>query len=345
MVKGEAAIEIFEGHKFIFTYDHMDELKEELNEKGKYHIYYVLKGHKYKIDAICILNRYDFQVEIRDCAENSNLSVQLNIWAFMQVPDLEYVDLKIAENGSVLQIDFTEKGMKFLQKEEPEYVKENRNIIEKYGHIRLRMHASFLRNLYFQFQEQETEEPYEVLYIGQTQKENIYDRLYSHNTIPEIVRDQNREENREKQELYIMVTGVHIKFFKEYNRQEYGTNMLLMDTAGDDFLINQGIISQAEVINLAEAMLILYFKPKYNNRLKDTKKPELLRTYRIFNDCLINPITYVLDLYFKETKQKMILKTDAVCTKYKQNLLKCEFTEAGEVKGIRLEEQEDDWYL
>lgn len=75
------------------------------------------------------------------------------------------------------------------------------------------------------------------------------------------------------------------------------------------------------------------------------KKPELLRTYRIFNDCLINPIIYALDLYFEETKRKMILKTDAVCTKYKQNLLKCEFTEKGEVEGICLEEQEDDWYL
>ena len=122
-------------------------------------------------------------------------------------------------------------------------------------------------------------------------------------------------------------------------------NIITSNTLEDDFLINSGLISKSEVIDIAEAMLISYFKPKYNNKLKNTKNPEILSTYRIFNDCLINPIIYALDLYFEETKRKLLLKTESVSTKYKQNLLKCEFDENGKVNDIILEHFPIDEYF
>lgn len=345
MVKGNAAIEIFMKHKFIFSYDYLNEIKNELSEDNKYNIYYVLKGHRYIIRSFNILNLHDFIIIIGDLANNSSTIIPLNIGAFLQLPDMNCVELKIVDNGSMMQVDFTSKGMNFLNAYEPQYVENNKEIINKYGHMRLQFHAKTLFDLFMKFQNKETEDEYELLYIGQTQKSNIYDRLYSHNTIPEIMRYQNREDDREKYELYIMVTGVHIKFIEEYNIKQYLTNIITSNTLQDDFLINSGLISKSEVVDIAEAMLILYFKPKYNDKLKNTKNPEILCTYSVFNDCLINPIAYALDLYFEDNRQKIILKTDTVSTKYKQNLLKCEFDENGKVNDIILEHNSMDVYL
>ena len=38
MVKGNAAIEIFMKYKFIFPYDYLNEVKNELSEDNKYNI-------------------------------------------------------------------------------------------------------------------------------------------------------------------------------------------------------------------------------------------------------------------------------------------------------------------
>ena len=345
MVKGNAAIEIFMEHKLIFPYDYLNEIKNELSEDNKYNIYYVLKGHRYIIKSFDILNLHDFIIIIWDLVKNSSIIIPLNIGTFLQLPDMNCVELKIVDNGSMMQVDFTSKGMSFLNAYEPQYVQDNQEIINKYGHMRLQFHAKILFDLFMKFQNKETEDEYELLYIGQTQKSNIYDRLYGHNTIPEIMRYQNREDGGEKYELYIMVTGVHIKFFEEYNIKQYLTNIITSDTLQDDFLINSGLISKAEVVDIAEAMLILYFKPKYNDKLKNTRSPEILRTYSVFNDCLINPIDYSLDLYFEDNRKKIILKTDTVSTAYKQNLLKCEFDENGKVNDIVLEHNIMDVYL
>lgn len=104
-----------------------------------------------------------------------------------------------------------------------------------------------------------------------------------------------------------MITGVHVKFIEELNIKQFLANIITSNTFQDDFLINSGLISKSEVIDIAETMLILYFKPKYNNKLKNTKKPEILCIYSIFNDCLINLIAYALDLYFEDNK-KLYLK-------------------------------------
>lgn len=54
MVKGNAATEIFMKYKFIFPYDYLNEIKNELSEDNKYNIYYALKGHRYIIRSYTI---------------------------------------------------------------------------------------------------------------------------------------------------------------------------------------------------------------------------------------------------------------------------------------------------
>lgn len=56
MVKENAAIEMFMKYKYIFLYDYLNEIKNELSEDNKYNIYYALKGHRYIIRSFSILN-------------------------------------------------------------------------------------------------------------------------------------------------------------------------------------------------------------------------------------------------------------------------------------------------
>lgn len=83
MVKGNAAIEIFMKHKYIFPYDYLNEIKNELSEDNKYNIYYVLKGHRYIIRSFSILNQYNFIIIIEDLVNNCSVSIPLNIDAFL----------------------------------------------------------------------------------------------------------------------------------------------------------------------------------------------------------------------------------------------------------------------
>lgn len=345
MVKGNAAIEVYMGDKFLFPYDYLDELKDELKSKNKYNIYYVLKGPRFRISSMKNIDRLNCIVEIENLVDGNRIGMTLNSYAFFQLPDLSYIDLKIENGGSVLQVDFNEKGMAYLREYETEYLERNKKIIEEHGHMRLQYHVMFFRELFFNNQEEEVVDEYEVLYIGQSQKESIYERLYIHNTIPEILRYFLKDNNRDKYDLYIMTTGVHVKYFEEYNIAKYLTNIITSNSLKEDFIINEGLITKEEVINIAEAILILFFKPEYNEKLKNTKKPEELARYRIFNECFINPITYSLDLYFEDKKMKMILKTNTVRTEYKQNVLKCEFDEEGKTKDIALEHFVEDVYL
>ena len=189
MVKGSAAIEIFMKHKLIFPYDYLNELKNELSEDNKFNIYYVLKGHRYIIKYLDILSLHGFVIVIKDLANNNSEIIPLNVKTFLQLPDMNCVEM-----------DFTSKGMSYLKTYRPQYVETNKEVIKKYGHIRLQIHAKILLDLANKFKNNEIEDEYEVLYIGQTKKNNIYDRLYSHNTLLEIMRYQNREDDREKYE-------------------------------------------------------------------------------------------------------------------------------------------------
>ena len=345
MVKGKASIEVYMGDKFLFPYDYLNELENELKNRNKYNIYYVLKGPRLRIESLNILDDMNCIVEICNLLEDERMEICVNANFSFQVPDLSYIDLKIENNGSVLQIDFNEKGMEYLQEYEAEYLERKQEIVKEYGHIRWQFHVMFLRDMSMGRSSAETIDEYEVLYIGQSQKETIYERLYGHNTIPEISRYLNRENDGEKYDIYILVTGVHIKYFKEYGDEQYLTRIISSQNLSEDFLIKEGLITRSEVINIAEAILILFFKPEYNIKLKNSKKPEELTAYRIFKECLINPITYSMDLYFEDRKNKMVLKTDTIKTEYKQNVIKCEFDEMGRLKDILLEHFPVDLYL
>lgn len=345
MVKGNAAIEVFMKDKFIFPYDYLEEAKNELEVENKYNVYFVLKGHRLILRNLQVVDEYNFYIEIFDVANCNVINMPINIFVFLQLPSIKCVEINIVNNSSILQVDFTDMGMRYLNMYKPEFVERNKEFIEKIGHMRFQFHSQTLKDLFWEWRNKETVDEYELLYVGRTHNDTIYERLYNHTTIPKIIRCLNKKDQNDKNEIYVMVTGVHAKLYKEYNFENYSTNIITSNTLQDEFAINKGQIAREETVDIAEAMLILFFKPEYNTILKNTKKPELLETYRIFNECLINPITYSLDLYFEEIKNKIVLKTDVECTEYKLNILKCEFDSKGKVDSIKLEHYMEDLYL
>lgn len=102
---------------------------------------------------------------------------------------------------------------------------------------------------------------------------------------------------------------------------------LFSNTLAKDFEVNA--LKKDAMINIAEALFISYFQPKYNDRLKSRERREKLNTYRKINDAEINPIILTFDLYYEDTKKKLSLKTDLEKTINKVLMIKCVFEKEG----------------
>lgn len=345
MVKGKSAIEVYMKNKYLFPYDYLDDAKEELSQNYKYNIYFVLKGHRYSIINIDILNSIEFAVNIVDLVSEKRFYILLNINFFLQLPSLDYVDLKVTSNNDILQVDFSKLGMQYLHEFVPNYMRNNANIIRKYGTLRLQFHSKKLIDLYYRAIKQEHTCEYDVLYIGQSIKDNIYERLSHHETIQKIIRDFNREDFSYKHQIYIMVSGVSVNHFTQNNIYELNSIFLTRKKLKNNFAICNENISKETVVDIAEAMLISFFKPNYNRHYKNTTKLQNLKKYSIFLKNGVNPIYYSLDLYFEECKEKMILKTSNISTKFKANLIKCEFNSEDKIESLVLDHFNTDIYV
>lgn len=98
---------------------------------------------------------------------------------------------------------------------------------------------------------------------------------------------------------------------------------MLSNTLAKGFELNA--LKKDAMINIAEALFISYFQPKYNDRLKSREGREKLNTYRKIDDAEINPINLTFDLYYEDTKKKLILKTDLETTTNKVLMIECVF--------------------
>ena len=145
-------------------------------------------------------------------------------------------------------------------------------------------------------------------------------------------------------------TGKYIQGFPEYGPERMGAPITAYNRISDKPITIHSNIYEPDYVVVVDDTLLTAV-PVTAGLKKDgaivintTKKPEELNTYRIFNECLINPITYSLDLYFEDTKKKVILKTNTASTEYKQNLLVCKFNDSGSVDEIKLDYFPKDYY-
>lgn len=329
MVKGNCAIEIYMGRKYLFPYNFLDEAKENFkNQTDEYDIYFVLRGHSY-----CIEYGHDYgniyEVVVRDLFNKKAYKVQFDIKNSLYVPNMTYIKTELLNNNTILKFEYNEEGLEYLKKYDSEMYNIYCESIRNKGYFCLMIHAKSIMDLFFKCNNLEHNEEYEVLYIGQSKRRDIFDRLSNHSTIQRICRENSRSTNN--LELYLMIHSVDSKKFDELNINTYNTRVVSTLNLDSNFSLFDKIDKNC-IIDIAEAMLISHFQPMYNKKLKSKNGNEKLATYSKFGMVKINPITFALDLYWEEIKEKMILKTNIMEMACKARIIKCEFADNNEVK-------------
>ena len=194
--------------------------------------------------------------------------------------------------------------------------------VNTYGEFSRKIYAKNIVEMQMEADCNENSQKYEVLYIGQSKKENIFDRLNSHSTLQKIMRDMMR--TTDNKEIYILIHSIEVKQFEKLNLEKLKTIIVLNEPLGRSFKLNEGINIE-DVINVAEALLISHFKPPYNDKLKKSDGLEKLSTYTKIGEAEINSVFLTIDLYWERGREKMILHTAETQTLTKARWLECCF--------------------
>lgn len=122
---------------------------------------------------------------------------------------------------------------------------------------------------------------YEVLYVGQSYasgKRNAFDRLRRHETLQRILADH--AENRPDDELMIFMFQYEEPLLMTTFSPQYSPQAEVENSALKFASLVMDTYSREEIVNVAEAGLIRYFQPEYNNHYVDRfpeNRQEILR--------------------------------------------------------------------
>ena len=140
---------------------------------------------------------------------------------------------------------------------------------------------------------------FEVLYIGQAYGKDgqrlAQDRLKTHNTLPTILSDCNMRYPDKR--IYILLLEVN----PILNSVMDGINGGSVGNVEEDihfFNVFANPPQMNQIINIAEAALINYFKPKYNVNFKENFSNKNHKGYKQYFELDYNSIVVELDLDF-----------------------------------------------
>lgn len=321
-VKGCCSIDLYMEEFFMFPNSYIDEAQKVPFLKEKiYDVYYILYGDKYVIRQYFEMDGF-LKVIVENCTKKNMYCVNYDARALFRVPDISYLNISLVSGDTFLKVEYNEKGIDFL--------KENRKClyvtycerIEENGCFCDMIHAKMLCALQLKADGIEYTGEYEVLYIGQSKRKNIFDRLNNHSKLQKIMRDTFK--NAEEREIYIMIHSLGSKCYVQDEMEAYNVSIISGNTLSRSFEFENGI-SHDDMIDIGEAMLISHFKPEYNDKLKRDDGLEKLSTYRKIGKHDINPINFSLDLYMASYGEKMVLKTEVTSTSTKARILECCF--------------------
>lgn len=311
-------LDISMGQKYILNYNYLDEARELVNGK-EYSLYFVLLGDKYRIKAISSRGNILNVLCMNECVEKAFL-VSLDMLELFRAKDINCLNVEIIDTGNKLHIEYSEEGIEFLKENfQNEYLKYEYTI-NNFGAFWIEIHVDNLMSRAFSNGAYDYARKYEVLYIGQSKQEDIFNRLDNHSTIQKIHRETGKKYI--DKELYILLSGVSCKVFDRKYVKRYNTEFMFSNSLGSQFQLMETIHIE-EAIDIAEALLIAHFKPEYNSKLKEAKSN--LKTYSKFRDVNIQKVYFSLDLYWKMTKEKSILSTDEISTATKARVITCSY--------------------
>ena len=316
------SIELYMKDKYIFPDKYLGDAQNlpDLSDRI-YDIYFILQGDSYKINDIGYIGSL-LLIKIKNITKDTFCEVQFDIFKSFRVPDASFLHTELLDDNAVLKLEYNVRGEEYLKKSDSNAYDRYKEYKNTNGCFQTTIHARELLNM--QMRSFEHEQEYDILYIGQSKRENIFDRLGNHSTLQTIMRDSMRSGSNK--ELYILISSIGVKHIDRLPPEVYNTSFVFSTTLDRAFELDNKINGNC-MIDIAEAMLISHFKPPYNNKLKRSSELGKLKTYKKIGDININTIALSIDLFWADAGEKMILRTNEVNTTSKGRLLECHFLE------------------
>ena len=327
-------VDLYMQDRFLFPNAYMDEAASLPQLRRRvYDLYFVLRGDRYEVRSWRAAGA-ELLVDVSNVTRGETYRVRFNVPASFSVPDASCLALELRDRGALLHVAYSTKGRRCLLEREPDHC---RAWLDR-GFPTCTIYARNIFEMQMQADSRAYERAYEVLYIGQSKREDIFQRLRSHATLQRIMRDDMRR--MAPQELYILIHSVAAKYIEQQEEVEPGLSLIAGDTIGRTFRIG-GTVDHNAMIDIAEAMLIQHFQPPYNERLKKGEALEKLSTYRKVGESILSKVDFSLDPGW-ETGEKMVLVTQAARTATKARIITCDF--AGGRVAVRHEDFPDAFY-
>lgn len=309
----EQTLEIFFREEFIFPYIQLDEMNKQHPDGAESSIYLVMLSNKYQIMDAKFENQL---LVIKYHDETMNTShVLSNIQFFPFYISDSYVEVRIVNFGTMLEIEITKPGLNFIETNYPKYY-------SAYVHY---SKISIYDIVNLSFQNEETTQNFTILYIGQSinkkKGRTIYDRLSNHEKISEIYRNYNM--NYQDQEIFIMLLKPDSKLFNAYSSSKKALTMITGNSEWektDKLGVN---ITKNSITNITETMLIQHFKPEYNIHFKNSEPTLNIKSYSELHEAEVNEIQIGFNLYFQPMKQNINVYTTKESVTSKLRILKC----------------------
>lgn len=222
----------------------------------------------------------------------------------------------------MIKFIYNEKAINFFRYHNPELYSIAVEKIKSDGIFWTGGHVDHLINQSRSNSKKTYSDTYELLYIGKSLKEDIYERLSNHKTVQKIVRETNKDYS--EKEVFVFIFSVDTKKISQTGIPPLFASIVEGYTLKNDFLLEDSI-NKSTIVNIAEAILITFFKPQYNTKLINSDNWQSLKTYRAVGNTTISKLHYSLDIYFEEFKSQVVLKSPVKSINNKATFITCDF--------------------
>lgn len=325
-VSGDSRLNAYVYKKFLFPYNQLDYTRKILADTVKdFTIYFVMSCGRKEIKSYEVHNEY---VYIKYCDIDNGEIKELTLNLIEKVCSNHLVlkilqfffEYEICKSGSSFKVYISTEHMEQLRKIRPDIYAFFPEECKKSNLFFMEFDIYHL--IWESGDDEEKIEEYDLLYIGKSNADesdfDILRRLNSHKTIQKIMRDINLYYR--SKDLMLMIFSFNSKLYRQYDLNNYFTNIILGDSSWEDANLLTNIKENQEMILLIEAILINHFKPKYNQQYVD-KIPIKSKIYKEFNRQKVNPISIELDLSMD--KGRIQLKSKGTKTETKMRTLEC----------------------
>ena len=274
-----------------------EELNNLIRKDNRYHIYAILATHKISIkNAKKYKEGISFEL-IKHLGENDE-SIRFEKVDILGLGfDYHKADIELKYPYSKINIKFDKKYLKeFYDENIKGKYSIHKSEVLKFKNVTIDSSRLFYMMTYNENRKNEME----VLYVGQAYGGNgqrsAIDRLKSHEKLQKILAECNIEYPHKR--IYILLMEMETQLFSAFNgiEKEFEVSEEKSEEHLNEVMSNLPI--EKQVINITEAAIINYFKPKYNNKFVNNFPSVNHGSYRQYYDLDYNKIIIELDMTF-----------------------------------------------